>query len=54
MSTDIKRRKIRRLKGSVLFTTLVVMILILLIMLAAIGIDVYQLNHQKIIDEKLN
>ena len=25
-----------------------------IIMLAAIGIDVYQLNHQKIIDEKLN
>ena len=38
MSTDTKSRKIRRLKGSVLFTTLVVMILILLIMLAAIGL----------------
>lgn len=38
MSTDAKSRKIRRLKGSVLFTTLVVMILILLIMLAAIGL----------------
>ena len=38
MGTDIKRRKIKRLKGSVLFTTLVVMILVLLIMLTAIGL----------------
>ena len=38
MSTEKKRRKIMRLKGSVLFTTLVVMILILLIMLSAIGL----------------
>jgi len=38
MSTEKNRRKIKRLKGSVLFTTLVVMVLILLIMLAAIGL----------------
>ena len=38
MSTETKGRKLRRLKGSVLFTTLVVMVLILLIMLAAIGL----------------
>jgi len=38
MGTDKKSRNIKRLKGSVLFTTLVVMILILLIMLSAIGL----------------
>ncbi len=38
MGTEKKCRKITRLKGSVLFTTLVVMILVLLIMLTAIGL----------------
>ncbi|WP_044975715.1 hypothetical protein [Ruminococcus sp. HUN007] len=38
MSTETKSVKSKRFKGSVLFTTLVVMILILLIMLSAIGL----------------